>query len=466
MDGTGATNAPGSATTNATINGVKPMKATSAPVVARATEPADETVVNFTDAVLKARVVQALNLTAGSQVTIGDIRRAPVDRYGVLRIYPVLNSTLDPYPISSLVGMEAFQYLNGYLVFGTGIDATNGFDLTPLQNLKFKELYLETPYFSRVDLSPLSQIDPVPMQIISLTGETGRYNQQGMNNQQLKQLSGWLTQVMNTGADKNYRAGFLQIALSYNAISDFSSLAGINPNIDDATNGGAWITAFNQVQTVSNPTLNIVAGQPVTFDAAKVVGVHGEQLTSDVLYTYLGQEITQLANGQYTIADPEATGNFFSYGQLYRNYLDIYYGTTGISPGLRLQTNVMYLQQANWQAYPTITVEYVNQATGQTIQQTTTFGDASTMIGDQLTLDTAVAGYQVVASSVPTNLVYSATPQTIRLYYRQLAGDLTVSFVDRETGATLKSDQSFTGQLVGDTPASYTHLTPPKIYRG
>ncbi|AVK62221.1 hypothetical protein C5Z25_10745 [Lactobacillus sp. CBA3605] len=430
--------------TRATAASVKPTAATT-------TADDDATVVTMADANLLAGVKSSLGLAADASLTMGDIRHTQKTSITIRQ-----TSAANP-EITSLTGLEALAELptSVKLSLELKIQAENGFDLAPLENINFNILSLYTRYFSKVDLTPLTKIATANLQSVTLAASTtdiyANYHQNfdGMTNTQLAQISSWVTDFLNNGYQYTNPSVFREVNLSGNCLTDFSVLGGINQSAN------VWV--FAAAQTYRSPNLiNVVTGQPLVFKATEQIGLDGETLyhqnTQSNSVPRNGSEwnpITYLGDGEYQIDAPVQTDDYLSYGQWgYLHQADAagtYYFRIPYGQGLLLITDAMIYRQANWQDNPSIQVNYLDATTGEVIKNPETLG-VNQKLGDtvDLTQYTALTGYDYVKTDAD-NLVrtYTADPQTINLYFspvaKQAAGDVKVQYVD-EAGNVLATD--------------------------
>ena len=239
---------------------------------------------------------------------------------------------------------------------------------------------------------------------------------------QLALLGPWLTTIANNGhADPAN-----EISLSDNSLTDFSPLKGI-------TASDAYVFAVGQGYL--NPTpLNGVVGQPLTFTANEVVGIDGQVINHTPYYSFNASAdhsltaINYLGNGQYQITDPvPLTDNQvheFTYG--YLGYLrdpeavNSAYINLTYPNKVRLSYDGMIYRPINWQANPTVTINYLDE-TGQPIQPAQTLGQGQ-KIGAAFDLrpNAQVAGYQFDATkSGALTGTYSQDPQAVDLYFQK-----------------------------------------------
>jgi len=475
------------------VKGVKKRQAAAPLVRSRAlmrssvrAEVSDTDIVTISDTNLLAAVKKGLGLAADADLTIGDIRNTKKTS---------LSITVSDVDVTTLAGLEALSYLPEKAVIKLSLDikaatvnAQNqvvgtDFDLKPLQNLHFNTLSLYTNYFDQVDLTPLNNVSTADLQYVdlqskNLVNEYYHKNFNGMTNTQLAQIADWLTDFLNNGYHGGNGGGFKQVGLNGNCITDFSVFSGVN------SNAYVRINAIDQTYQ-SSVEMNIVAGQPITFKATDQIGIDGKYLQHKNTKSYslppvsttvtnpdgttstktTWDSVTDLGDGMYQIDAPVQTGDYFSYGQwgFLRNtrpeyYFDIYYGDGYKS--LELMTDAMIYRPANWQANPSIQVNYLDSTTGNPIKAPEKLGTGQ-KIGEtvDLTPYTKLDGYDYVKTDADTlELAYTADPQTINLYFttamQEAAGDVTVAYIDADGNSLATGTATYpNGQWVGE---SYT----------
>lgn len=343
-------------------------------------------------------------------------------------------------PLTSLSGLEVLQKLpaatNLEFTAQIAIPAQRNasYDFSPLAKISFNMLSLRSQYWGLLnDQSTLSLTQGAANLIsyIELTGNIAaagqpetmyQANPNGLNNHQLALLGPWLTTIANNGhADPAN-----EISLSDNSLTDFSPLKGI-------TASDAYVFAVGQGYL--NPTpLNGVVGQPLTFTANEVVGIDGQVINHTPYYSFNASAdhsltaINYLGNGQYQITDPvPLTDNQvheFTYG--YLGYLrdpeavNSAYINLTYPNKVRLSYDGMIYRPINWQANPTVTINYLDE-TGQPIQPAQTLGQGQ-KIGAAFDLrpNAQVAGYQFDATkSGALTGTYSQDPQAVDLYFQK-----------------------------------------------
>jgi len=456
---TSSATAPTSAAT-----ATNPTSASTTPTSTIAsTVPSDATVVTIADSNLSAAVKQALRIAPTANLTIGDIRSFDD---------PLLSISVAA-PIKTLSGIENLKYLPSTvlteLTFQIDNSALN-IDLTPLSAIRLTTLSIESNYLSRVNLQPLTLINPNYFYLLELTPANPTYqgNQYAMTNAQLVQLGPWLTKVGNAG--HNTYGDSVNIELSNNCLTDFSPLAGI-------TNKLATIFAIGEVKVVTTNPVNLVIGQPAVFTGAPIIGLDGKPINDSYGYSWntgtTGKKpIVSLGNNQYYISDvqPIAAGNpFLTYGHLglaYSNgyqpgrYIDITY-----PDGVELRTDVMVFQVANWQVHPSVTVKYVDTK----VQPITGLPDRvidGTKIGENFDLTKAISvpGYLTVATHGAITGTFAQSPQVLYVMLRPAtpAGAITGKAVD--TAGNVLSTESAVypdGEIVG-----LPYMTVPETLTG
>jgi len=444
----------------------------------------DAQVVNFTDRNLANQVRTSLKLAADADITVGDIRNYTGQTVAI-------GTESAPIVVTSLTGMEAFQNLpvtkklNLYVYLanpqGQADLRASGFDLTPLENLRFSELGLYTAFFAKVDVTPLTKLNVDNLRYFNLQPDSNivaNYHaaqnaNYGLTNSQLKQLAPTMIAMSN-----NQVTSWKMIQLADNALTDFSVLNGMNLTTD------MRIFAVGQAAINYQP-INIVAGQPLTYTADEQIGINGEVLhtaydQSNVItpvYTYdengnitsvTWNSAQYLGDNQFYIAAPAKNAATFYHGQWgYLGhtadtdyYINKYYGA--ISNSVQLMTDAMIFRPTNWQTAPSITINYLDQQTNQIIQAQTVLGTDKT-VGDKadLTSLTSIDGYQYVGASVENlQLIYTADPQTVNLYFTpaKAEGTVQINYVDDTTGQVL------TVQTVTGTQGTHSdYATAPTV---
>ena len=491
------------AVASSAVTDVKKMKAaapTARSVAPKAkavkAEVSDTDIVTISDTNLLAAVKKGLGLAADADLTIGDIRQTTKTSLSV---------TVSDVDVTTLAGLEALRYLPEKTVIklslnikAATVNAQNqvvgtDFDLKPLQNLHFNTLSLYTNYFNQVDLTPLNNISTTDLQYVDLQSNDPDYeyyhkNFNGMTNAQLAQIAAWLTDFLNNGYHGGNGGGFKQVGLAGNCLTDFSVFSGVNPN--------AYVRIFAANQTYkSDVAMNIVAGQPITFEATDQIGINGEYLQHKNTKSYslppvsttvtnadgststkkTWDSVTDLGDGKYQIDAPIQTEDYFSYGQWGYlahpvgpdYYFDVNYGDGYNS--LELLTDAMIYRPANWQENPSIQVNYIDSTTGNVIKAPEKLG-ADQKVGAtvDLTPYTKLAGYDYVKTDADAlELTYTADPQTVNLYFtpattQEAAGEVTVHYVDTD-GTVLATDTATypNGQWVGER-----YTTTEKVIAG
>ncbi|WP_125768702.1 mucin-binding protein [Lapidilactobacillus wuchangensis] len=354
-------------------------------------------------------------------------------------------------PITSLAGLEALQYLPSttlidasfYFSLSFGQNGLTPPDLTPLSNLKFKKLNLLTPYISRLDLSPLMKIDATNIEYLTLGPAESDYRQAnwyGMTNAQLKAIAPWLIAIANNHFGDNHNASnWQQIVLRYNCLTDFSPLAPITNR-----NSNTQILAYGQLYLNDDP-VTATAGEPVTFTADETKGIDGETLYPKNLYTIAAGNtwtpVTSHGDGSFTIAQPGvATINGKQY-ILYRqlgyptaDYTVKNYQTDGV-PGnvnLELLTDALVYRRVVAPAKETtITVNYLDDTTGQTLHQEALVGKSGTTSDYQtaaLIQQYLAAGYELVNDEYPTSgATFSDEDQTFNIHLKHQLQPITAT---------------------------------------
>ncbi|MFC6181772.1 mucin-binding protein [Lactiplantibacillus daowaiensis] len=462
-------NSSQSSTKTTTAKATKAGLAKAATTTAYDPDADDTQVITMADANMLAAVKKGLSLASTADLTVGALRNYKGNTI------TIIDETND---ITSLAGLETLQYLpqsvrinlNINILAATvenGTPVSTNFDLTPLENLHFNQLTLSTPYFSLVDLSPLTKIETSTMTWVYLQSPT-TYSKYGMTNSQLAGIASWLTDFLNNGygGDKNFRT----VGLSGNQLSDFSSLSGIIPERN------VWVYAPGQLITNDNP-INIVTGQPVTFTIDEQTGINGETLQNGYAWSFNTDDskkykpITSLGNGEYQIDTPVAVtaDGALIYGQWgylngasnSANFYREFYGSNG-ADGLTLITDARIYRAANWQDNPSITVNYIDKDTGEAIQDPETLG-TDKKIGEtvDLTDKTSLSGYEYDSTDADSlTLTYSADPQTVNLYFTKkqvAAGDVTIKYVDTDGNVLATGTATYPdGQWVGKTYTTST----------
>ncbi|ETY73023.1 internalin [Lactiplantibacillus fabifermentans T30PCM01] len=459
------------------------VKATLAKMATKTAATVDDSqVVTFADANLAAAVRSALGVASGADITIGNIRH-------YIGTAVAIGSFVKPIAVSSYSGMEALLELptNKYVnLFTTMLNNQGGEDLsasspdlTPLAGIQFQSLALYSAYWGRVDPTALLNLSATKLRNIYLQPQQDdvdtyyQKNVNGMTNQQLAILAPLFVSMSN-----NADTFFKVINLADNCLTDFSVLSGMNTATD------MRIYAAGQLYLNTDP-INVVTNQPITFTSNEQIGVDGTYLHSENEQSYsISPEYTYdengkitgvtwdpaeyLGDGQYYIVSPKQTGNYLTYGQWgYAThavanspyYFSIFYGKYNYS--LQLLTDAMIYRITNWQTNPTITVNYINRATGEVLQKQVL--GSGKQIGDteDLTNTTTLAGYNYLGTDAPSlNLTYSADPQVVNLYYG-VEYRTQVVYVDDTTGQTLHTDE-LSG--AAGTTSGYRTITTIKGY--
>ncbi|RRK10209.1 hypothetical protein D1831_08590 [Lactiplantibacillus garii] len=463
-DSLATSSAPSSATSLSTSAMAAAADSTSAAIAAMP----DTTVVTFGDSGIQQAVQTGVGVTG--DVTLGDIRNYKGTSLAIGNDNTPLTVT------GTLAGMQYLQCLptKATISFVTAYN-TPKVDLTPLIKDRFSDFSLMDHDLGQVDLTPLTLINPATIDELQLVGSSQDggnddylTNPDGMTNAQLAQLGPWLTAMDATGT-------LYSINLDDNSLTDFAPLANFTK--------GTYLVAIGQRTDAQVPATNFVIGQPGNFTAIPLTGMQGEDLTSHYQDTFDGTAtptdgttnttltpITLVSGHTFNIAAayPAASGSqWFEYGfhGMFpftgdpANYININYpnGTT-----FRYDTTVY--QPANWQTAPSVTVQFVNNTTGQALKAPTTLD--GTTIGqkfDLTDLTTPATDYlfDQTRSSLPTG-TYTQDPQTLTFRFDPRAvGTVTVNYLST-TGQALAPAETFrdyVGDTVDTTPQTFSGYT-------
>lgn len=405
-------------------------------VVPDTTTPSDDQVVTFSDAYLASAVKKALALSSDEDITIGAIRHYA---YPVLNIDATADKPAYEIGVNDLRGLEALSYLPQstrialYLTMTPYITSTSAspvFDFSPLTSLRFVALDIHNDYWeysNNTALSQLTAIDPSTIAHVALTGYSyTNLTQYGLTNSQLAFLGPWLTAIGNNGCTYGITP-LSQINLSGNAISDLSPLGGITATTQVVAIGETYI---------DNHIVNVVDGQPLTLTPTGSFGLDGTRLPlSQMPYSFNTdapgkyRPITNLGNGQLYFSSANRISsatyeNYITYGEhgfqfdsTHPNvsYIDVTYPT-----GAELIYDTRVFRLANWQAFPTVTVNYTDTQ-GNVIQAPTVLGD-NAQVSDPYDLSdfTHIAGYTFVSGqTAKLTGAYTTDPQTVTLIFQQ-----------------------------------------------
>ncbi|MFC6206457.1 MucBP domain-containing protein [Levilactobacillus tongjiangensis] len=394
----------------------------------KAATPADDQIVTIKDASLTAAVKSALGLTTTGSLTVGAIRQ-----------FKGTTLTLNLATINDMSGLDALQYLPStalidltltYSPIKSDGTASPYFDLTPLTNLRFTNLSITdyySGYLSDDMLNQLTRIDPTKIARFALRGNIYSNDYQALQNRQLALLAPWLTIIGNNG----YQLGMTplsQIDLSGNNLSDFSPLGGIKADTQILAIGESFY---------SNHQVNVVIGQPVTLIPDESYGLDGQLLANGKTYSFNTADvgtytpITNLNNGQIYFDNPQqitsaSFSKYITYGQL--GFIrgttspNIAYIKATYAGGAELIYDTRIFRLANWQASPTVTISFTDEA-GSVLQNDVSLG-AAAKLGEtyDLTALTQLKDYQLVAGqAAKLRGVYTLDPQAVTLVFKKQA---------------------------------------------
>ncbi|MFC6182148.1 mucin-binding protein [Lactiplantibacillus daowaiensis] len=419
------------------------MKAATPAATADTTTPSDDTVVTIADANLSNAIKTGLGLATTADITVGDLRN-----YNTLQGNLVINT--DTTPVATLAGIESLKYFTTKrsieLTLRIATPQTKTIDLSELGGLNISRLIVEDTYMSYVNLQGLTAIDPTNISYVDLDAHDGEFqgHQYGMTNAQLKQLGPWLTAIGNNNVSQ-------YIGLTNNCLTDFSPLSGI-------TKSGAYIAAIGQMVVRANDPanpINVVANQTATFTGMTITGVQGETINDAFGYSFnntkgIRQPITVLGNNQYQIDNIQQLTNtpgYLVYGNLGMPYTTNWtssaqYVFIEYANGVKFSTDMMIYQKVNFQAYPSVTIKYVDQNV-QPIAGVSDQVVAGTNIGDSYDLSSykSVDNYITYATSGTVTGTFTQDPQTfyVMLIPKVAAGNVTVNYVDTK-GNILSTD--------------------------
>lgn len=418
---------------------VTPARAThqvNQSVVPSAAAPSDDHIVAIKDTSLTAAIKSALGLTTTGNLTVGAIRH-----------FKGTTLTLNLPTINDISGLEALQYLPSTALINLSLTyspvradgtASPYFDLTPLTNLRFTDLSITdyySGYLSDDMLNQLTRIDPTKIARFALRGNTYSNDYQALQNRQLALLAPWLTIIGNNG----YQLGnspLSQIDLSGNNLSDFSSLGGIKADTQILAIGESFYSSHQ---------VNVVIGQPVTLTPDESYGLDGRLLANGQTYSFNTADvgtytpITNLDNGQIYFDNPQQItsdgfSQYITYGQL--GFIrgstspNIAYIKATYAGGAELDYDTRIFRLAHWQASPTVTVSFTDEA-GNVLQADATLG-AAAQLGDTYNLIslTQLKDYQLAAGQMGKLAgTYTIDPQAITLIFKkQLAPSPIVGF--------------------------------------
>lgn len=392
--------------------------ATKAPVVNNGTQVANKNAednVSFDDDAIGNQVKSNLGISSTDNITMDSIKNYSGNSKFAINVND------GTHQVTSLKGMENLQYLPQRVLidFSAQVNDENNLDLTPLEKLNFNRLELQGN-FSKTDLSTLKNIDPANIYQIGLYGRTtNNVNVNGMTNSQLNELSPWLIKF----GDNNETGK--QLNVSYNQLSDFSSLKSIEKKL--------WIYSVQNLVIDKTP-LDVVIGKPLEFESApnEVTGLQGEDL-SDLYEIYLGNDdgktgvyrkpIVNLGDHKYSISRfDNALNNYFIYGwggffgsnsdsYLYK-YYDAQNGKSVLQYSSWIYRPVRYLSN------PAITLSYVDKDGNQIKNGQTAIGYK---IGDayDLTNLSNISGYELSSDKSKLKGTYAAGVKLILLEYKK-----------------------------------------------
>lgn len=379
-------------------------------------DAADTDVIDFPDAVLSSKVKSALSIASDQDVTVGSIRNYNAKQ---VNIY----AGDDDNPISNFIGMEAFKYLpstsrvNLHANFGN-----NKVDFSQLYGVKFGILSF-TGNMVGQDLDAVHGISTDTIYQAGFNG-SGNYqgNPNGLTNAQLGVVSDWLTAIYNNDVPE-----FKHIGLGRNSLTDFSSLSGMNRDIN------GWVVSLGNYVVSTEPVVNIVDKDVNTVQAEPIYDLTGKNV-NDKLYDSTFEMadnkkshlLKALGNGVYEY-DPIAMREgstwitYGYYGFIYDSnnpnvsYLQIAY-SGDYNKGLVLKYDVMTYRKANVLTAPLITVNYVDQAGNVIKNQENVSGEK---IGDKydLTDRSEIADYTLTTPELLSGN-YTQDPQEITLVYK------------------------------------------------
>ena len=463
-------------TTAGTTSTTSPASTTTTPASTYAipSDINDDTVVTFTDPNLEAALKSWMNIPYTSNLTVGDIKSYTGNTVEVeMTSYdlahpngPTSTGTPGAYlsdeqstPIESLNGMQYLQLLPAKtsVMFQAMLasDPNANTDLTPLDNLNLSSVTIggdfSDPSAKEIDANQINQLNLSKATSVSLEGSNAT---DGINQQDLNEIAPTLNSYANNGQ------GFNMIEFDNSSISDFSPLKGTE------TGNSVMIDAVSNVITDPTPVYAI-DGQPITFTAPKVLDPSGTDIANKFTYSTTvpktdlkDDDLTNTSGDSYTLNDGDQTATTLSYGN---------YGfTNGYASDSAVKENLgnTYFENATtinqplvWQAYPTVTVDYVGSSgnpitvDGKALSKTI---DGSTVGSTyDLTPDSQVAGYTLATPTSMLKGTYTAAPQTIDLIYNLIPASSSSTTTTTPTTPVIPATseqvqiQDVTGQTQG-----------------
>ncbi|WP_057880015.1 SLAP domain-containing protein [Companilactobacillus kimchiensis] len=470
------TTAP-STTSATTVSPSSSTTATTTPVTTTTnsytipSDVTDSTVVPFTDPLLEGATKMDFNLKPGTDLTVGDIKSytAPIldinETEYQANLNPAISSMGDQQakPVESLDGLQYLQLLPAktqvYFEAKIASDAKSNPNLTPLDNLNLVHLKINGNFsdskYKEIDANQVAKLKTTNATLVELNGDTSVYPYSGVNNSELKELGPWLTSFANNSQQGK------EIELNYASVTDFSPLSGINPS------SGVSVISFNDGNYDTTPAYGIT-GQPLTFTAQPFKGLDGEDLADTYHFTgtvapaeIADDNLENLGNDKYEIAQPDYTANNLTYGDL--GFMSSSnsdatlmkdYGTN------ELEYFGINAQPIIWQKAPSVIINYLNtngtplQADG--VSMTKEFDGAK--IGDSfdLTADSKVVGYNLISPITSLKGTYTENPQVIDLTYSAIPATKptttpTKSKTGSNTGVIAKTGTKFNTVISSET---------------
>lgn len=371
----------------------------------------DSQEVIFPDANLEKEVRKAMNFNDDEEMTVGKFRDTKVTK---------ISMTNKAVEITDFTGMENFKYLpNNMTIRFWATFGDNVVDFSKLEGARYNDLSLGGS-FKDNDVKDLMNIDTKDMESLELIG-SGKYQlyEDGVQDDQLEILAPWITEMFN-----NSPSSFVAINLSYNSLSDFTPLDGINKD-----KPGWVISTGNNIRDTNK--VNIVDNDNNMVEAAPVLDIYGDDISDTYNSTWnVGsgktRDLTNLGDGKYkfepvTIIEDTDYVSYGYYGLIYGNntvespsHYEKTYGEKGSS--LTFKYDVMTFRDANVQDNPSITVEYVDEEGNELKESEKIDGEK---IGDEfdLTENSKIDGYTLVSATDLTG-EFTQDPQTITLVYK------------------------------------------------